>query len=123
MPPGGQPPGGAPAPDSAGPLGSPGMHPQDMKGEQAQGLAMAQMAIETLSMSLPLLGAQSEEGEAVLSALKALTRKLGMKAQQHEGLVPAQIEMLKNSAAGGPDVSTLLAMQGGQGGQQSQPQM
>lgn len=114
---------GAPPPDSAGPLGSPGMHPQDMQGEQAQGLAMAQTAIELLSMSLPLLGAGSEEGDAVLSALKSLTKKLGMKAQQHEGLVPAQIEMLKNSAAGGPDVSTLLAMQGGQGGQQPQPQM
>lgn len=123
-------PGGAPGampgadPQATGPLGSPGMHPQEASGEHAQGMAMAQSAIEMLSMSLPLIGAMSDEGEAIMTALKSLTKKIGLKAQQHGELVPAQIEMLKNSAAGGPDVSTMLAMRGGgQGGMQSQPGM
>ena len=117
----GQPP-SPPATGAAGPAGSPMTNPQQMEGERAQGLAMAQTAIELLSMSLPMLSVQSEEGEAVLSALKSLSRKLGIKAQNQSNLMPAQIEMLRNSQVGGPDVATMLAMQG-RGGQPQQGMM
>jgi hypothetical protein len=108
------------APGGSGPVGSPITEPQPHDGDKAQAMSQVQMALDLLSQALPGLGAQTPEGEAVLKALQALSKKVGIKAQQHGNLVPAQIEMMKNAAVGGPDVAQLLAMQRG-GGQQQPP--
>ena len=112
------------APDAgagAGPGGSPLTQPGKHEGDKAQAMTQVQMAIDLLSQSLPGLGVMTPEGEAVMSALKALSRKVGVKAQQNAALLPAQIEMMKNAASGGPEVAQMLALQRGAGQQRPGP--
>lgn len=90
--------------------------PQGNQGDKAQGIAMVQMAIQVLGQAIPKLGVMTEEGQAVLAAVKALSKKTGQKAGEAQSLMPAQIEMMKNAAGGGPDVAKVLAMQRGAGG-------
>ena len=90
--------------------------PQGNQGDKQQGMAMVQLAIQVLGQAVSKLGVLTEEGQAVLSALKSLSKKTGQKGQEAQSLMPAQIEMMKNAAGGGPDVAKVLAMQRGAGG-------
>jgi hypothetical protein len=72
-----------------------------------------QMAIDLLTQSLPSIGSTTEEGQAVLNAVKSLTRKFGKSEAKSKELVPAEILQMIRSLpqAGGatPEAKAMMA--------------
>lgn len=67
--------------------------------QQAEGLKQAArvnvtMAIDILQQALPAMGAASEEGQALLNALKTLTKAFGQTEQKSRELIPAEIAQM-----------------------------
>lgn len=50
--------------------------PTPNRGLQAAGLAYVTQAVRILSMALPILGAETDQGGAVMSAIKSLTKHI-----------------------------------------------
>lgn len=67
---------GAPGPASGQPSfgSSPVSQPVANKGHQAAGLSRLSVAVKVLEEALPLLGAATEPGQAVITALKSLSK-------------------------------------------------
>lgn len=63
-------------------------------GLRSRGLVMLAAAIKALTAALPMVGAASDEGQAVLKALQSLTKALpqevdeGLKQAEHQALKP-----------------------------------
>jgi len=108
----------APAPAPMGteqnspPVGAPMATPQPMEGAKQSAMINISMAMDLLEQSLGPLGSESEEGQAVLSAISGLSRKFGASKKKAEGLVPAEIMQLMQQlpqAGGGSQVAKSMA--------------
>lgn len=121
---------GAPAVPSTGTASQPGQppfgsspvsQPTPNKGQEAAGLSRLAVIVRLMSETLPLLGAGSEPGQALLKALNSLAKHVppgsvspGVQQSTMERLAQQQKQM-------GPQIA---AMRGSQGqGQSPAPQM
>jgi hypothetical protein len=83
--------------------------PTPNEGAKQKGLASVQAAADTLSMALADLGSMTPEGQAVVSALKALSKFTSATSNE---LVPAQLMELFRAQQPSP----MTQMMGGGGG-------
>ncbi len=86
-------------PQVGGPAASPMPSPQEAEGKKAQGMASVTVAVKVLETTVPVFGADSEEGAAVLKALGVL----GKITVKHDSanLAPAELRNLIQSGGGG----------------------
>ena len=90
---------GAPgaAQPGAAPGGSPMSTPQPGAGEKQSAMVNVSIAMDLLEQTLPALGSESEEGQAVLNVLGALSKKFGHTKAKSQELVPAELMQLMSS--------------------------
>lgn len=93
MPEGGSPADGAPA-------AAPMMTPQEPAGQKEGARVNVLMAVKMLERALADFGSTSEEGQAVLSAIKGLARKFGETQDKSEELMPAEMGIIQQALAG-----------------------
>lgn len=110
VPPMGMPP--APGGPGAGPTPTPMTTPQPNEGLKKAARVQIQMAIKLLQQQLPHFEFDSEEGKAVMDALKNLTRGFGKSEEKDRQLFPAEIMQLLSGAAAPPSP---MAAAGGAG--------
>jgi hypothetical protein len=89
-------PAGAP-PQGASPGGAPMSTPQPAAGEKQNAMVNVTLAMDLLEQTLPSLGSESEEGQAVLSVLSKLSAKFGHTRAKSQELVPAELMQLMQS--------------------------
>jgi hypothetical protein len=79
------------------------MTPQQPKGQQASGKAKVMIAIHILKTSMVDLGL-GEDFQAVLDAVKTLTKKFGKTEEDSKQIMPAEImqAMMKQAGPGPP---------------------
>ena len=88
------------------------------------GMVQVETAMQMLEKALPVLGSNTEEGKACLSALNTLSKKF--QRQKSADLVPAQIAEMARAQQSSP-LSQIMAGGGGapggapQGAPQGQP--
>lgn len=93
MPEGGSPADGAPA-------AAPMMTPQEPAGQKEGARVNVLMAVKILERALADFGATTEEGQAVLSAIKGLAKKFGATQDKSEELMPAEMGIIQQALAG-----------------------
>jgi hypothetical protein len=76
--------------------------PQVPEGAKQAANVQVGMAIDALEQALMGFGAETEEGQTILAALKGLSGKFGAQKQQAKNLVPAELQMLMSAFGGGP---------------------
>lgn len=76
------------------PMGAPMSTPEPKEGEKASARINVQMAMDLLQQSLPALGAESEEGQAIMKVVRDLTKSFGERESKSKELVPAEIMQL-----------------------------
>lgn len=89
--------GGDAGASNSGPVSSPMMTQQPNDGEKQAAEAQVQIAIAILEQTLHPLGSSSDEGRAVLTALKTLGDKFGSSREKGRELVPSEIMNLMAS--------------------------
>lgn len=104
--------GGAPPPVSA-----PMSTPQPAEGEKQSAMTQVQMAIDLLEQTLPVLGTDSDEGQAVLSALGGLSKKFHSKREKGRELIPSELMNLIASQTRGSMQGAAPTMPPGAGAQ------
>jgi hypothetical protein len=88
--------------------------PEPKEGLRQAAMINVQLAIDLLTQSLPALGGTSEEGGAVLNAVKSLTKKFGKTESKTKELIPAEImQLMKNLPQAGGGSPAAKAMMGG----------
>lgn len=102
-------PAGANTPPAAGPMTT----PQPKEGLTQAAMVNVSMVFQLLEQSLPAFGSQSEEGQAILSALKTLTSKFGKERQKADSLIPAELMQLLQSIPGAGGGSPAAKQLGG----------
>lgn len=104
----------AAAPGNAAPAGGPMTTPQPKEGLSQAAMVNISMTFKLLEQSLQVFGSQSEQGKAVLSALKTLTGAFGEDRSKAESLIPAELMQLVQSipgmGGGNPAQKTMGAM-------------
>ena len=95
------------------PSGTPSGAPVQPNGEIESAKANVLIALQHLEKQLPLLGSDSEEGKALLSAITTLSKKFSGK--KSEDLAPAELMQLMSSQ---PDAvkQAMMKESGGAGG-------
>lgn len=73
------------------PVSSPMSTPQSNEGEKQGAMAQIQMATKILEQTLAAFGSETEEGQAVLDALRGLGKKFGSSGEKGRDLIPAEI--------------------------------
>ena len=73
------------------PVSAPMSTPQDNAGDKQGAMAQVQMATKILEQTLAAFGSSSDEGKAVLDALKGLGKAFGASAEKGKDLIPAEI--------------------------------
>ena len=71
--------------------------PQPGAGEKQSAMVNVSIAMDLLEQTLPALGSESEEGQAVLNVLGALSKKFGHTKAKSQELVPAELMQLMSS--------------------------
>lgn len=102
----------AAAPGNTAPAGGPMSSPQPKEGLSQAAMVNVSMVFKLLEQSLQVFGSQSEQGKAILSALKTLTGQFGQDRAKSESLIPAELMQLIQSvpgAGGGPPASQAMA--------------
>lgn len=89
-----------PTPPPPGPAGAPMAQPTPNDGSRQMGMVQVETAMQMLEKALPVLGSNTPEGKACLSALNTLSQKF--QRQQAAGLVPAQIAELARAQQQSP---------------------
>src|SRR5262249_31581152 len=84
------------------PAGGPMTTPQPKDGLIQAAMGNITLTFKMLEQALTAFGAQTEEGKAILSALKTLTSKFGEDRSKSDQLIPAELQQLVQSAGGGP---------------------
>ncbi len=118
----GSPPGasGASRPQSGQPPfgSSPTTNPQASQGNEAAAVARVDVIIKLLSQTLPLAGAASELGSAIMDCIKKLS-KYAPTGQVSPGIQQSQIQsLLAKQQQAGPQIA---AMRGGGDGESPPP--
>jgi hypothetical protein len=70
--------------------------PQPAEGQKQEAIVNVQMAITMLERALPSLGSHTEDGQIVLTSLKALSKHFGETKSQD--LIPAELQMMMQQA-------------------------
>ena len=83
---------------TTGPLGAAMTTPQKNEGEQASATSKVALALKLLEQSLPPFGAESKEGGVIMKAVESLTSAFGMKLEEGQKLIPAELKMLMEAA-------------------------
>ena len=78
-------------PPAQGPVSAPMSTPQPNEGEKQHAMAKVQMSIDLMEQTLSAFGSETEEGQAILSALKTLSGKFSSKKEKSRGLIPSEI--------------------------------
>ena len=108
---------GSPPPMDGGegaPSGTPSNGEVKPSGEIETAKANVLIALSHLEKQLPLLGSDSEEGKALLSAISTLSKKFSGK--KSEDLAPAELMSLMGSQPDAVKQQMMKEMAGGQGG-------
>jgi len=93
--------GGAPgAPKAPSPSAAPMMTPQPKGGNEAGARADVQVIIKKLTMTLQAFPPGTEQGDAVMKALQALTKGFGETSGKDKELMPAEIAQAVSGLAG-----------------------
>lgn len=111
---GAMPPGAPAQPAMTAPGTSPMATPQQPKGLQQAEKVHVMMSMDLLAHAIPALGAQSEEGQAVMKALQTLSKVFGKTQDKSRELVPAEILQLLSAlpqAGGGSPGAKAVASQ------------
>lgn len=103
----------ADAAGNAAPAGGPMTTPQPKEGVTQAAMVNISMVFQLLEQSLAAFGSQSEEGKAILSALKMLTSKFGNDRQKADSLIPAELMMLLQTIPGAGGGSPAAKAMGG----------
>ena len=80
-----------------GPGGSPMTTPQPAHGDKQNAMVNVNLAMDLLEQTLPSLGSESEEGQAVLKALSGLSSRFAQTRAKTQELVPAELAQLMQS--------------------------
>ena len=99
-------------PEATPPAPAPMATPEPKEGLRQAAMVNVQMAIDLLTQSLPALGSTSDEGDAVLNAVKTLSKRFGKSESKTKELIPAEIlQMIKTlPQAGGrsPEAKAIM---------------
>jgi len=95
------------------PSGTPSGEEVEKSGEIETARANVLIALSHLERQLPLLGSDSEEGKALLSAISTLSKKFSGK--KSEDLAPAELMSLMGSQPDAVKQQMIKEMAGGQG--------
>lgn len=79
---------------AATPAGAPMSAPQIPEGQRMAAMAQMGNVLDVMEQTLPKLGIDSPEGQAVMSAMQALTKVFGNYRSKMKELQPAQIMQL-----------------------------
>jgi hypothetical protein len=74
--------------------------PQKAGGHAAGAKAAVMVAMKVMEQTLPQFGATTEEGKAVLTAIKSLAKAFGEEESKSKELMPAEIQQLLAGLAG-----------------------
>lgn len=96
------------------PSGTPSGGNVKPNGEIEMAKANVLIALQHLEKQLPLLGSDSEEGKALLSAISTLSKKFSGK--KSEDLAPSELMSLMGSQPDAVKQAMIKEMAGGQGG-------
>jgi hypothetical protein len=88
-------------PDAGAPVEAGMITPQQPAGEMAAADVNVKMAMDVLSAQLPVFGAGTEKGKALLDVLKKLGSTFGVDASKNSGAVPAEIAALLGALPSG----------------------
>lgn len=91
-------PGELAAESTGGPVGSPMSTPQQSDGAKMEATAKVALAMKLLEQALVPYGAESKEGAAIMDSMSKLTKTLGIKMDEGEKLIPAELKLLLESA-------------------------
>jgi len=93
--PGGMPPdGGFPSMDQPSPAAAPMTAPSMPEGQRMAAMAQMGNVLDVMEQTLPKLGMDSPEGQAVMQAMQSLTSVFGNQRSKMKELQPAQIMQL-----------------------------
>lgn len=81
-----------------GPVGAPMSTPQVNEGAQAEATAKIALAMKLLSMSLEPFGSETKEGEALMDSISKIQKTFGVKLDEGDRLIPAELKMLMEAA-------------------------
>lgn len=111
--------GAAPSSEKApGPVGAAATTPQKDEGAQAEATVKIAIAMKMLSMALAPFGSDSEKGDALMKSISSLQRTFGVKLDEADKLIPAELKVLIESAnMKSPEEQALAAQSGGGGAQ------
>lgn len=73
------------------PMGAPMSSPEPKEGDKMAARVNVQMAMDLLQQSLPAFGAESDEGKAIMTVVKNLTKSFGERENKVKELIPAEI--------------------------------
>ena len=76
---------------STPPMSAPMSTPEPKMGNREGAMVNLSMAMDLLKQALPAIGAESEEGKKLLSAIRMVTGVLGPKQDQASALQPSEI--------------------------------
>lgn len=83
--------------DTPPPMGAPMSTPEPKMGNKEAAKVNISMAMDLLEQSLPAFGSESEEGKAVLNAIRAMTSIIGQKQMKTGELQPTEILQMLQS--------------------------
>lgn len=99
----------SPQPPSAAPMSN----PEPRMGSQESARINIGLAMDLLEQSLPGLGAESDEGQKVMAALKSLTTMMGPRSSKTNSLKNAEIlqmlQSLPGAGGGSPEGRAMAA--------------
>lgn len=108
------------AESAKGPVTSPMSTPQQSEGAKMAATAKIALAMKLFDQALVSFGAESKEGSALMDSISKLTKTFGIKMDEGEKLIPAELKMLVE-AAGQKTPEMQAAQAGGPAG--GAPQM
>lgn len=74
--------------------------PQAPDGQKQAAMAQIGNCLDLMEITLPKLGAETEEGQAVMDALRSLAKVFGKHRSQMKELQPAQMAMMARGMPG-----------------------
>lgn len=95
--PGGAPDAGPSADPSVGPMGAPMATPEPKNGKKEAAMVSLGQAQDLIEQVLPTLGSESEDGQALIAAIRALTKVIGPRKPKVGELQNAEIMQLIQS--------------------------
>src|SRR5690348_10673056 len=86
------------AESAKGPVTSPMSTPQQNEGAKMSATAKIALGLKLLEQALAPFGSESKEGGALMESISKLTKTFGIKMDEGEKLIPAELKMLVEAA-------------------------